>query len=234
MADVSYLREYLYWNMLPAIANSASATHHTTTRSRLGNMRTHIINLYFFGELEPKSAGFARWMMDRMPRENYSSFRWLPFILTGRRDDVAKVPPAEGMPHARHFENMGQVFMRSGAGPDDTYAIFMAGGLEQHKHWDNCHFVIFRKGFLALDTGSRPAGRHTQCWYPRTVAHNCILIRMPGEKLPEYVDKGAGGGQRWGAPAPGEEDTPIPNDGGQCELLGSTVAALRRTTVYSM
>jgi len=58
MADVSYLRENLYWNMLPAIANSASATHHTTTRSRLGNMRTHIINLYF-SENSTEERGFA-------------------------------------------------------------------------------------------------------------------------------------------------------------------------------
>ncbi len=234
--DVSYLPGYLYWNMLPGDREfGIGDSYHTTNALTLGSMRTHILQtLCFFGHLEPKSAGFARWMMDRMPPLTYSSFRWLPFILTERRDDVAPVPPADIMPHARHFENMGQVFMRSGPGPDDAYAVFMVGGvLEQHKHWDNCHFAIFRKGFLALDTGSRPAGRHTRCWYPRTVAHNCILIHMPGEKLPEYVDKGAGGGQRWGAPAPGEEDTPIPNDGGQCELLGSTVAAFETNDAYS-
>jgi heparin/heparan-sulfate lyase len=138
------------------------------------------------------------------------------------------------MPHARHFANMGQVFMRSGTGPDDTYAVFMAGGvLEQHKHFDNNHFAIFRKGFLALDTGSRPNGQHTQHYDPRTVAHNAILIHMPGERMPVYVDKGAGGGQRWGAPAPEETELPIPNDGGQCELLGSRVVAFETCNDYS-
>jgi heparin/heparan-sulfate lyase len=234
--DVSYLPGYLYWNMLPGDREfGVGDSYHTTNRLSLEHMRAHIMQiLYFFGELEPKSAGFAKWMMDRMPQGNFWSFRYVPFLLTERRDDVKLVPPAEVMPHARHFENMGEVFMRSGTGPEDTYALFMAGGvLDQHKHWDNCHFAIFRKGFLALDTGSRPAGQHTQHYYPRTVAHNCILIRMPGEQLPVYVDKGAGGGQRWGAPAPGEEELPIPNDGGQNELLGSRVVAFETSDDFS-
>jgi heparin/heparan-sulfate lyase len=48
-----------------------------------------------------------------------------------------------------------------------------------------------------------------------------------------YVDKGAGGGQRWGAPAPGETELPIPNDGGQNELIGSRVVAFETTDDYS-
>ena len=129
---------------------------------------------------------------------------------------------------------MGQVFFRSGSGAGDTYALLMCGGmLEQHKHFDNNHFAIFKKGFLALDTGSRPHSLHTQNYYPRTIAHNCILINMPGEQLPVYVDVGAGGGQRWGAPAPEEEDRPVPNDGGQYKLLGSEVVAFETKDEYS-
>ena len=58
-------------------------------------------------------------------------------------------------------------------------------------------------------------GQHLFQYYCRTVAHNCILIHMPGEKLPRY----------WGSPAPGEEDTGVVNDGGQISQLGSELAA---------
>lgn len=234
--DVSYLPGYLSWNLLPGGREfGAGDAYHKDNIISLGNMRAHILQIInFFGASEPKGAGFAKWMLTQVPEGGSGSFPWLPFLLTERRDDLQPIPPADVMPSARHFENMGQVFMRSGSGPGDTYALFMCGGvLEQHKHWDNNHFAIFKKGYLALDTGSRPSGQHTQHYYPRTVAHNCILIHMPGEVLPTYVDKGAGGGQRWGAPAEGEEDLPVPNDGGQRELIGSEVVAFETHDDFS-
>ncbi|MHB9029009.1 MAG: heparinase II/III domain-containing protein [Candidatus Latescibacterota bacterium] len=235
--DVSYLPGYLYWNLLPGRREfGVGDAPHSTNLISLGEMRTHILQIInFFGATEPQGAGFAKWMLSQVPQGGYGSFPWLPFLLTERRDDLEPLPPAKVMPYARHFENMGQVFMRSGSGPDDTYALFMCGGvLEQHKHWDNNHFAIFKKGFLALDTGSRPApGQHTQHYFPRTIAHNCILINMPGEQLPIFVDKGAGGGQRWGAPAPEETEVPIPNDGGQKELMGSDVIAFETGNDFS-
>ena len=78
---------------------------------------------------------------------------------------------------------MGQTFFRSGSGDGDTYALFTAGGtLTQHRHFDANSFVIFKRGFLALDSGTRPQpGQHLSHYYSRTVAHNAILIHMPGE-----------------------------------------------------
>ncbi|MFA6472296.1 MAG: heparinase II/III family protein, partial [Candidatus Latescibacterota bacterium] len=233
----SFLSGYLYWNMLPGRREfGVGDAPHTTNLISLSDMRTHLFQIInFYGESSPKCAAFSKWMIGQVPGGNYGSFPYLPFLLTERRDDVQAIGPETVMPHARHYENMGQIFMRSGAGTDDTYALFMSGGIVgQHKHWDNNQFVIYKKGFLALDTGSRPApGTHTQGYFPRTVAHNCILINMPGEVLPVFVDKGAGGGQRWGAPAPGEQEAVIPNDGGQNELLGSKVTAFETNDNYS-
>ncbi|MCE5250792.1 heparinase II/III family protein [bacterium] len=234
--NVSYLPGYLYWNMLPGRREfGAGDAYHSTNELALGNMRSHLLQIiHFYGKDNPECAAFAKWMIGQVPEGNFGTLPFTPFLLTNRYEALAPAGPAEVMPYARHFENMGQVFMRSGPGPDDTYALFMAGGvLEQHKHFDNNQFVIYRNGFLALDTGSRPLGIHTQNYFPRTVAHNCILIQMPGEVMPIYVDKGAGGGQRWGAPAPGEEELPVPNDGGQNELMGSKVAAFETCADYS-
>ncbi len=234
--DASYLTGYLYWNMLPGLREfGIGDSYHTTNEISLNQMRSHLLQLiHFFGETNPRNAAFARWMMTQVPEGNFGRIPFTPFLLTERRPEIAPLEPAEVMPYARHFENMGQVFMRSGPGPDDSYLVFMCGGvLEQHKHWDNNHFCIFKKGYLALDTGSRPHSLHTQNYYPRTIAHNCVLIKKPGEELPIYVDKGAGGGQRWGAPAEGEEDRPVPNDGGQMELIGSHVAAFETNGNFS-
>lgn len=56
------------------------------------------------------------------------------------------------------------------------------------------------------------------------MAHNSILIRMPGERMPSY----------WGSnPGTGEEKLPYPNDGGQCKVLGSTVVAFETRPEYA-
>lgn len=126
--------------------------------------------------------------------------------------------------HARYFDTMGQVYLRSGTGTSDTYCLFVSGGKStQHKHYDNNHFCIYRNGFRALDTGTRPEpGIHLSHYYARTVAHNCVTIRRQGESFPAY----------WGSPASGEGNPAVPNDGGQYERLASELKELRQTGDY--
>ena len=219
---VAYFVNYVIWNWLPGARTFGTADdYHIDNALRLYTMPLHMAQtLHFYGRSQPECAALARWMLDRVTELGYDYGRTWPChpFLLNRLEDV---PPARGpsdtLPPARHFENMGQIFMRSGSGPDDTYVLFTAGGLlRQHKHYDNNNFTIFKKGFLALDTGSRPEpGQHLFQYYARTVAHNCILIHMPGEELPKY----------WGNNAPGETDYPPSNDGGQNAQLGSVVPA---------
>jgi heparin/heparan-sulfate lyase len=126
---------------------------------------------------------------------------------------LEEAPPAlevDSLPPARHFENIGQTFMRSGSAEDDTYAMFACGGiLDQHRHYDANHFVIYRKGHLALDSGTRVGTTdNLQNYYAQTVAHNCVLIKMPGEAPSPY----------WNGEVYGQA-------GGQFEQLGSKVVA---------
>ena len=92
-------------------------------------------------------------------------------------------------PKARHFEVLGQTFMRSGRRPDSTYCLFTAGSKTTvHKHYDENNFVIFKNDFLALDSGTRAVETDTQLryYYAQTVAHNCVLVHRPGELMPEH------------------------------------------------
>ena len=105
--------------------------------------------------------------------------------------------------------------MRSDWTPEGTYCLFTSGAeITQHKHLDENNFVIYKQGFLALDSGTR--GRETDYnlrhYYAQTVAHNCILIHQPGEPLAPY----------WGM----REDSPEGklNHGGMITPKGKTLA----------
>jgi heparin/heparan-sulfate lyase len=89
--------------------------------------------------------------------------------------------------NARHFSNGGILIMRSGTEPDDTYALFNVGcKCVYHKsRGDENHFIIFKKGYLAIDSGTRreDGSPHGIKYNQSSLAHNTILIHMPGEKF---------------------------------------------------
>ena len=146
----------------------------------------------------------------------------MPFLQKYPQGIQTATPSGKG---AVYFEGTGEVIMRSGTGENDTYALFVSGGkTSYHKHFDNNHFTIYKKGYRTLDTGTRPEpGWHLSHYYARTVAHNCVTIRMPNEKMPEY----------WGGGASTENKfEPIPNDGGQNSVLGSVLKEKRITDDY--
>ena len=217
---------YVFWNWLPGNREFGYGdANHYTNDIPLGSMDIHLSQMiHFYGKSHPDLMSIAKWMQTKTERQKQDVFPFIRFLLTNTFDEIKPAVPSDKLPKARHFENMGQIFMRSGSGDDDTYALFTAGGiLKQHRHYDNNNFVIFKKGFLTLDTGTRPQpGLHLPNYYCRTIAHNCILIRMPGEKMPNY----------WGGPAVSEENLPVPNDGGQNNLLGSEVTAFDENEEY--
>lgn len=224
---VAYLPSYIFWNWLPGGREFGYGdAYHTTNMMGVSGLNIHLSQIVqSYAATKPECAAFARWLLDKTPREERSPFPFTRFLLTSMPDVAPAKDPERRMPMARHFENMGQTFFRSGSGPDDTYAMFVSGGvLEMHKQFDHNSFTIYKKGFLALDTGTRPEpGQHLTHYYSRTVAHNAVLIRMPGEQMRRY----------WGNPAPDEAPAPVPNDGGQREVLGSKVVAFETSPEYS-
>jgi len=135
---------------------------------------------------------------------------------------LARIPRARYFPHP-----LGHIFMNSGWGEDDTYCMFVAGRqATRRKHYDENHFTIYKRGFLAIDSGSRGVGLpcmepglrsdHISNYYYDTVAHNCVLIRMEGETLPGY----------WGIEAEG-------NTGGMNKNFGAQVRAFETNDRYT-
>jgi hypothetical protein len=209
---------YVFWNWLPGETQFGYGDDgHTENALGFWSGRLHFAEItHFFRDVEPDMAAFSQWMGERSPEGGFSVSTWgiHPLLLTRLADAPAPAEPPP-MPLARHYENQGQILMRSGSGLEDTYAMFAAGGfITQHRHYDAGSFLIYRGGFLALDTGTRvneddPATMlHMTEYYARTIAHNAVLIFQPGEEF----------GQYWGWPMTG-------NDGGQDDL-GSTSVVL--------
>jgi len=214
----AWLANYVTWNWIAArpapLEFGFGDTPHTTNELPLGQMYAHLANVrHLYGRSIPEAAALARHVQDMLPSRRYSSSWFIyPFLLSRLESSPAALAP-ERLPRARHFETMGQVFMRSGTGADDTYCLFTCGGiLSQHRHFDALNFVVYHRGFLALDSGTRyeevENGQHLANYYAQTVAHNCVLIHQPGEPPARY----------WGGTVEG-------NHGGQHKQLGSELKA---------
>ncbi len=106
----------------------------------------------------------------------------------------------ETMPLGRHFAGVGQVVVRSGWGPEDLWAVFKSGPAftpGTHYHADENSFIIDRGGSLALDSGSDDRSvDHYPAYFQRTIAHNTITVKKPGER---FRGPGNDGGQIGGS-----------------------------------
>ena len=219
------LANYVMWNWIEAdpvpLEFGYGDTPHTRNRLPVGQLYTHMANIrHLFGRAAPKATALARHLQEGLPSQSYSSTWFVyPFLLTQAESSPEPFRPTD-LPHGRYFETMGQVFMRSGTGAEDTYCLFSCGGaLRQHRHYDALNFVIYHRGFLALDSGTRykefDNGEHLANYFAQTVAHNCVVIQQPGEPPARY----------WGGTVTG-------NHGGQHKQLGSVVKAFETTDEY--
>jgi hypothetical protein len=221
----AWLANYVIWNWIEANGGPLEFGYgdrpHTKNAIPTSQLYTHMANIrHLYGEQRPKEAALAAHVQALLRQKNYSSSWFIyPFLLAGADDSPDSFAP-ELLPMARHFENMGQIIMRSGTGKDDTYCMFSCGGiLAQHRHYDALNFVIYHKGFLALDSGTRykefENGEHLANYYAQTVAHNCVVIHQPGEPPAKY----------WGG-------TVVGNHGGQHKQIGSVVKSFETNEDY--
>lgn len=225
---LGYLR-YMDWSRLPnncefGIGDSA---HWDNRLPR--NLSAHIEEIAnLFVESNPAmfnnfASLLARYnnMNARIPGLSFVSLLHRYHFTTDDVDSIADASDKQSM----YFDKIGQIIMRSGVGDKDTYAVFLTErNNRSRQHYDINNFIIYKNGYRALDSGARPSpGLHTPYYYCRTVAHNCVTITMPNEKLP----KG------WGKAAPNEDETaPMPNDGGQRNNRGGKLLAHKESADY--
>ncbi|MCD6308403.1 MAG: heparinase II/III family protein [Candidatus Latescibacteria bacterium] len=228
---LAYFPVWIMWNWIPGEYPREFGTgdsYHYDNRMRLYLMYTHMSQIMdFYAYSRPDCAALAAYIRTILPanERRYSrTWAFYPFLLTKIDHAPAPKSPGDSQLFARHFETLGQVFMRSGTGPDDTYSLFTIGSkVPSHKQHDENTFIIYRSGYLALDSGTR--GRETgfqlRHYYSQTVAHNGILIHMPGEPFPGY----------WGRKYDGPEGKI--SAGGTYKTNGGVVRAFETNGLFS-
>jgi len=101
--------------------------------------------------------------------------------------DVPSIPP-ERFPEDILFKTRGYVSMRSDWGKDATLVHFHCGRFESdgRNQMDNSAFMIYRRAYLACDSGTRGVnnpeqtkysdGRHHERYFAQTIAHNSLTV----------------------------------------------------------
>ncbi len=222
---MSLFPNWVTWNYIPGGWRYGFADSGPAGRFSDGFLDMHMLQIaHFYADRYLRRARLAMWVRENLLRSTEHDALWwplAPFFTTRCGSLPEPQGPDERWPMARNFENMGMVFMRSGWSPEDTYAAFVCGGsVNQHRHYDQGHFIIFKGGFQALDSGSygpRARNDHLTEYFYRTVAHNAILIDAPAEAdTPARI---------WGGPGK-------TLDGGQYAFEGKQIA-FETNDVYS-
>ena len=224
---IGYLR-FMDWIRLPSNKEfGIGDANHTNCKLPDGNIMIHIKAIAnIFGKNHPELIDWASNLIARYnAKERSVRMTFLPLLNKFHLSQTENTTVSEADKKSLYFDTLGHIYMRSGEGDNDTYALFLTERLtDHHQHFDINNFVIYKHGFRALDSGTRPQpGQHLSHYYCRTVAHNCITIRMPGEEMPHY----------WGTAAANEDtERPVPNDGGQYSTLNAKLLAYNETSDY--
>jgi hypothetical protein len=118
---------------------------------------------------------------------------------------VATGPPLKPDFMNGHPEGGGVTVMRSSwEDPNATLLWFKASSYPiVHDHRDQGSFQIYKKGWLAIDSGQYEETAHRGNYNSRTIAHNSLLVYRSGESLnkdnadPIWYGYANDGGQRW-------------------------------------
>ena len=210
---------------------------HTDNMNSIKLIYTHMAQvIHFYGKKHPEKAAACYEIIRRLNPEDrtfgglYSfshviavPYVFWPFVLSGF--DAAKVETAQSSSPEnsnRYFYNpsLGLLLMRSGKSNDDTFASFRFGSSQViHQHYDELSFVIYKRGFLALDSGSRCNTAHHHCYTAQTVAHNTILIHEDKEPIAPFW-------KPWGFVDDGKT---YYSEGGQSSVTNAKALALQST-----
>jgi len=91
------------------------------------------------------------------------------------------------LPRHRLFRGIGHLVLRDGWSEGGTWIQLACGPyFAKHDHLDAAHFVVYHKGYLAIDAGADytdTESPHYLNHYRRSIAHNTMLVYQPGESF---------------------------------------------------
>lgn len=233
--DMALFPNFIWWNWIldaetpkhVRYAGQADAFH-DINYVQLTTLYEHLSEyLHFFKDVDPVCARLTLSLRNLLPHKKTSGrFPAVPFLLEKKFnvEPLSKEELENRTLHARHFENLGLVEMRSAWTQDATYCTYTAGAkVIMHKHYDENNFSIYKYDHLALDTGERGKQNDLNLshYYAQSVAHNVVLLHAPNEPLPPY----------WGPKSDDPKD--LVNYGGQINHTSAKVLAFETNDDYS-
>ncbi|RMF84509.1 MAG: DUF4962 domain-containing protein, partial [Nitrospirae bacterium] len=213
---ITYLRKGLGEVIVPALASWGHATGRDLFRENpwledliyypIYTTRPDFTSLRMGDDNTPELTWFEGMQALTTVYDNPYGRWWLRRVGQWRRGATSRVwpwwpPPAEErirpvseLPPHHYFKGIGLVTMRSDWSEDATFASFRVGDhFWSHQHFDSGGFTIYRRGALAIDSGTYAAGydsEHHLGYAMQTIAHNCITVTDP-------ADTYASGRARW-------------------------------------
>jgi hypothetical protein len=143
---------------------------------------------------------YGRWWLTRGKgfRDDIGPGAW-PWFPPDPLD--AQSRPVSKLPLHHYFKSLGLVIMRSDWTEDAVYASFKTGdNYWSHQHFDSGSFTIYRRGALAIDSGTYHAGYNSQHhikYQMQTIAHNSMTVTDPDDVSDESgINLPNDGGQR--------------------------------------
>ena len=125
----------------------------------------------------------------------YAGYQWGMRIFRDMR--APRAPSYTTLPLAMRMGagTYEHIAWRNGWGPDSTLVTILGGDhFTDHQHFDKGQFLIYRRGGLAVDSGSYDGmykkGGHSGEYAARTLAHNCLLVFDPAQDFKGFTNDG--------------------------------------------
>ncbi len=229
MCDYPKWFDYSAIKMLPngryLIYGIGDAAHEDNLHSSAGLYLHFAQSIHFYGEKFPDRVRSSWATIKRLPESMRDTGGHYPFFIFALdKYDAGLIDAmAEGeIDYGRYFYNPGYglLIARSGRGEDDTYTAFRFGSTQtSHQQFDELSFIIYNRGFLAIDSGSRGPTANHHMYAAQTVAHNTILIHQDKEPITPFW-------KPWGFKDDGKT---YYNHGGQNSTVKAIPLALQST-----
>jgi hypothetical protein len=142
-----------------------------------------VVDLYASGLGSKAGFALSSRIADRFPgTQGYHASVLPTFFLFGHARETAPELPLARLYGER---SIGQALFRTGWGEGDTVVSFKAGDyFDDHGHFDQGSFTIWRRGHLAVDAGVYTSfdSDHRKKFARTTVAHNTLLVGPDDER----------------------------------------------------
>ena len=170
--------QYIVHQVLPDLTFQRWGDCVTGSRCSFRDEGRHVLDML----VKLTGSASAKWLSNQIAKkwpnkQGYHESVLPDFFCFG--DDVKDAAVDAPLEEIFGEKQIGQCFMRTGWGADDTVVFFKAGDyFDNHGHPDQGEFTIYRKGHLAIDSGCYDSfgSKHHKGYTLTTAAHNVILF----------------------------------------------------------